>query len=163
MDALREHFEAMGFTDVETFIASGSVVFSSKGVRGLDGKIGSALARALGYSVATFVRTTAEVAAVAVHEPFPKAAVAAAPTFCVGFLSTAPDAVALKRLKALETDADRFHVRGRELWWLSKNRQSEASISGRVLEKALGQSTTLRNVNTIRRMAERYGDRKKIS
>jgi uncharacterized protein (DUF1697 family) len=74
----------------------------------------------------------------------------------VGFLSTVVDAAALKRLKALETNADRFHVRGRELWWLSKNRQSEAAISGRVLEKALGQPTTLRSVNTILRMAARY-------
>jgi uncharacterized protein (DUF1697 family) len=125
-------------------------------VRGLDGKIAAALGKALGYEVRTFVRTVAELAAVAAHEPFPKADVAAAPTFCVGFLSTEIDAAALARLKALETDADLFHVRGRELWWLSKNRQGVAAISGRVLEKAFGQPTTLRNVNTIRRMAERF-------
>ena len=29
MDALRAHFEAAGFTGVETFIASGNVIFSS--------------------------------------------------------------------------------------------------------------------------------------
>jgi uncharacterized protein (DUF1697 family) len=66
-------------------------------------------------------------------------------------------------LQALGTESDTFHVRGRELWWLSKNRQSEAAISGRVLEKALGQPTTLRNVNTIRRMAERYAPTRRSS
>ena len=49
MEALKKHFTAMGFSDVETFIASGNVVFSSKGVKGLDGKIAAALERALGY------------------------------------------------------------------------------------------------------------------
>ena len=30
MDALKRHFERLGFADVETFIASGNVVFSAR-------------------------------------------------------------------------------------------------------------------------------------
>jgi uncharacterized protein (DUF1697 family) len=156
MDALKKHFEAMGLTDVETFIASGNVVFSSRGARGLDGIIAKALEQELGYAVATFVRTVAEAADAAVHAPFAEKDVAACPTYLVGFLSRELDADAEKRLSALATAEDRFHVRGRDFWWLSKNRQSDPAISGRALEKALGQPTTLRNLNTIRRMAERY-------
>lgn len=157
MDVLKRAFERMGFADVETFIASGNVVFSAKAAKGHEAKISRALEQQLAYEVAPFVRTLSELAAVAAHEPFPKADVEAAPTFCVGFLSAKPDAAARKRLKALETDADRFHVRGREFWWLSKNRQGGAAISGRVLEKTLGQPTTLRGVKTILKMAARYG------
>jgi uncharacterized protein (DUF1697 family) len=156
MDELKRLFETMGFTDVETFIASGNVVFTTKNTTGLDGKVAKSLERELGHPVATFVRPCGDLAVLAAHEPFPKAAVAAALSISVGFLATELDADALKRLKALETDADRFHVRGRELWWLSRIPQSEAAISGKVLERALGQPTTLRNVNTVRRMAERY-------
>jgi uncharacterized protein (DUF1697 family) len=163
MEALKKHFTAMGFSEVESFIASGNVVFSSKGERGLDGKIAAALRRAFGYEVGTYVRTVAELADAAAHAPFAEKEVAACPTYLVGFLSKDLDAGAAKRLSALETDADRFHVRGRDFWWLSKHGQNKPAISGRLLEKALGQPTTLRNVNTIRRMAERYGDRKKIS
>ena len=157
MDALKRHFEAMGFTDVETFIASGNVVFTAKSAKGLDGKISKALEGALGHAVATFVRPCGDLAVLAAHEPFPRAAVAAALSLSVGFLATELDPDALKKLKVLETDEDRFHVRGRELWWLSRIPQSEAAISGKVLERALGQPTTLRNVNTVRRMAERFG------
>jgi uncharacterized protein (DUF1697 family) len=156
MEALKRHFETMGFSEVETFIASGNVVFSSKGAKGLDGKIAAALGRALGYEVRTFVRTVAELAEAAAHAPFAEKEVAACPTYLVGFLSKELDAASLARLKALETDADRFHVRGRDFWWLSRRRQSEPAISGRVLEKALGQPTTLRGVNTVLRIAERY-------
>jgi uncharacterized protein (DUF1697 family) len=157
MDVLKRHFEKMGFSDVETFIASGNVVFSTKAAKGLDAKIARVLEQELGYAVATFVRTVAEVAEAAAHAPFAEKDVAACPTYLVGFLSKELDAASLARVKALETDADQFHVRGRDFWWLSKHPQSKPAISGRVLEKALGQPTTLRNVNTIRRMAERYG------
>jgi uncharacterized protein (DUF1697 family) len=161
MDALKKHFEAMGFSGVETFIASGNVVFSSKGVRGLDAKIANALDQELGYAVATFVRTVAEVADAAAHAPFAERDVAACPTYLVGFLSKELDADAEGRLSALATAEDLFHVRGRDFWWLSGHRQNDPAISGRALEKALGQPTTLRNVNTVRRMAERYGPAKK--
>ncbi|MFI5118936.1 MAG: DUF1697 domain-containing protein [Thermoanaerobaculia bacterium] len=163
MDALKKIFASMGFADVESFIASGNVVFSSKGAKGLDGKIATGLGRALGYEVSAFVRTVAEVADAAAHAPFAEKDVAACPTYLVGFLATELDAAARTRLEALETPEERFHVRGRDFWWLSKNRQSDPAISGRVLEKALGQPTTLRNVNTVRRMAERYGEKKKGS
>ena len=48
MDVLKKHFEAMGYSEVDSFIASGNVVFSSKGARGLDAKIAAALEREFG-------------------------------------------------------------------------------------------------------------------
>lgn len=156
MEALKKIFESMGLSDVESFIASGNVVFTSRGVKGLDAKIAAGLEKALGYEVPTFVRTLAEVADAAAHTPFAAKDVAACPTFVVGFLSKDLDAEGVARLQALETDADRFHVRGRDFWWLSKNHQARPAITPRQLEKALGEPTTLRNVNTIRRMAEKY-------
>jgi uncharacterized protein (DUF1697 family) len=156
MDALKKIFEREGYSDVESFIASGNVVFSSKGVKGLDVKIAAALERALGYEVRTFVRTMDEVAAAALHAPFPDRDAARFPTYLVGFLSKNLDAAGVERLSLLSTTDDRFHVRGRDFWWLSKNHQARPAISPRQLEKALGEPTTLRNVNTIRRMAERY-------
>ena len=157
MEVLVKTFESMGFSDVESFIASGNVVFSSKGVKGLDARIAAGLEKSLGYEVRAFVRSIDEVVSDAAHAPFAAKDVAACPTYLVGFLSKELDAEALRRLKAIETPADRFHVRGRDFWWLSRNRQSEPAITGRALEKALGQPTTLRSVNTVRRMAEKFG------
>lgn len=157
MDALRKIFESMGLADVESFIASGNVVFSSKGVKGLDVKIAAGLERALGYEVPTFVRTAGEIADLATQRPFAERDVAAFPTHLVGFLSKNLDAAGVERLSLISSPDDRFHVRGRDFWWLSKHHQARPAITGRQLEKALGQPTTLRNVNTIRRIAERFG------
>ena len=53
MDRLRQIFESLGFSGVETFIASGNVVFetSSNNVKTLERKIENALREALGYEV----------------------------------------------------------------------------------------------------------------
>lgn len=161
MDALKKHFESMGFADVESFIASGNLVSSAKGVKGLDVKIAAGLEKACGFEVPVFVRTIEEVAAAAAHDPFPNRDTARFPTYLVGFLSKNLDAAGVERISSLETAEDRFHVRGRDFWWLSKHHQARPAITGRQLEKALGQPTTLRNVNTIRRLAEKFGGGKK--
>src|SRR4051812_29802226 len=75
MAQLRKEFEALGLKEVETFIASGNVIFTSRAtdLRALERKIEAQLQRALGYEVATFVRTCSEVAALAEYRPFPAA------------------------------------------------------------------------------------------
>lgn len=157
MDALVKILESMGFADVESFIASGNLVFSSKAAKGLDAKIEAALGRACGFEVPVFVRTMDEVAAAAAHDPFPTRDATRFPTYLVGFLSKSLDAAGVGRLSLLSTKEDLFHVRGREFWWLSAYHPARPAITGRQLEKALGQPTTLRNPNTIRRMAEKFG------
>ena len=59
MDYLRSLFESLGFSNVETFIASGNVIFdsTSKSTKALEKKIESYLLKTLGYEVVTlFVR-----------------------------------------------------------------------------------------------------------
>ena len=66
MSQLRDLFEELGFDDVETFIASGNIVFSSKvkDASQLESRIAKHLEASLGYNVDTFVRTAEEVATI---------------------------------------------------------------------------------------------------
>jgi uncharacterized protein (DUF1697 family) len=72
MDFLRHLFESLGFSNVETFIASGNIVFEtkSKNAQALEREIEKGLREALGYAVATFIRTGTELAAIANYKPF---------------------------------------------------------------------------------------------
>ncbi len=157
MDALRAHFEALGFTNVETFIASGNVVFASRAtdLAAIERKIEKGLQSALGYEVKTFVRTEAEVAAVAAHKPFAAAAMKSCAALNVGFLAAALDPVAVKTLMALKTEIDDFHVNGREVYWICMKRQSGSTMNNARFEKLVKASTTFRGVNTIARLVER--------
>ena len=72
MDRLRTAFDGMKLQRVETFIASGNVLFDARidDTDTLEKRIEKALRRELGYDVLTFVRSPAEVAAAAICEPF---------------------------------------------------------------------------------------------
>ena len=154
MGRLRSIFVSLGFENVETFIASGNVLFDLPGRQGaaLDKRIERALRDELGYEVATFLRTPAELAAVAGHPAFPAPHLAQAGAFNVAFLSAPLDAPGRKKLAALTSDLDEFHTHGREVYWLCRTRQSDSSFSNAVLEKTLGRPSTIRGMNTVRRL-----------
>src|SRR6185295_19134238 len=109
MDRLRALFEELDLTQVDTFIASGNVLFNSSSRSGsaLERKIEKHLRAKLGYEVATFVRTAAEVQRVAAYEPF-SAAVMARPYhgLYVSFLRDAPSAAAQRAVEALSGPND---------------------------------------------------------
>jgi uncharacterized protein (DUF1697 family) len=156
MDRLRALFEDLGFSDVETFIASGNVLFGSPGTAGpaLERKIEKHLRASLGYEVATFVRTVSEVQQVARHEPF-SAAVMGKPyhALYISFLREAPAAAARRAVEALRSADHDLHVQGRELYWLSRAPFGESKISAALFERLLGMPATMRNVTSVRKLA----------
>ncbi|HEX8651850.1 MAG TPA: DUF1697 domain-containing protein [Pyrinomonadaceae bacterium] len=158
MDRLRQLFESLGFTKVETFIASGNVVFEARSAnaQNLERKIEKRLLEALGYEVATFIRTDAELAAIASYVPFRQSELDGAVALNIGFLAYPLDDQSKQKLMTLRTDIDDFHVHEREIYWLCRRKQSDSTISNNVLQKALGRPSTFRGVNTIRKMAAKY-------
>jgi uncharacterized protein (DUF1697 family) len=122
-----------------------------------EGAIEKMLKAALGFEVTTFVRTGAELLALAAHDAFTPSAVARAARFNVAFLAKPLDAKGERALMALKTRVEDLHVHGREIYWLSQVMQSESEISNAVFEKTLRQRSTVRGISTVRKMAERYG------
>jgi uncharacterized protein (DUF1697 family) len=158
MEVLRQVFTALGFACVETFIASGNVVFETLENDGaaLEQRIAERLHEELGYDVATFVRTAAELADIAGYQPFSAPALEGARTLNIGFTSTPLDGGAEQKLQALRTDIDEFRVHGREVYWLCRTRQSESTFSNAVLEKTLGRPSTLRGASSVAKMAAKW-------
>lgn len=163
MDQLRQLFESLGFSGVETFIASGNVVFdtASKNAKALEKRIETRLHEALGYEVVTFLRTEAELAEMASYQPFGQPDLEAAVALNVVFLGDRLNQASTQKLMALKSDMDDFNVNGREIYWLSRTRQSDSPISNAVLTKVLGIQSTIRGVNTVKRMAAKYSAPKK--
>ena len=158
MDALRRLFEELGLARVETFIASGNVVFESRSSNeaALIRRIEKQLAAGLGFEVDTFLRSDREVAEIALRRPFEAAEHARARAFCVGFLTAPPNATARAALSRLESAHDRFHVNGREVYWLCRTRQGESDFSNALFEKRCGVRATFRSMTTLAKLAARY-------
>ena len=158
MNKLRQLFESLAFSNVETFIASGNVVFEtvSNDVKALERRIENVLREALGYEVATFIRTDAELRDIANYKPFRQPEIDGAVALNVAFLADGLDAKSKQKLMALRTDINDFRVRGREIYWLCRKKQSESIFSNAVLEKALGRRSTMRGANTVKKLAAKY-------
>jgi uncharacterized protein (DUF1697 family) len=148
MPELKTLFENIGFTNVATFIASGNVIFEAKNAT--SAKIEAALEKALGYEVRTFLRTLAELARIGETAD-------SGGTMYIGFFAKPADVEAKRKVKALSTPVDEVRVDGTELYWLCRAQSfSDATITGARIEKTLGQPLTIRNINTVRKIAAKY-------
>ncbi len=154
-DRLRALFEGMGFADVKTLIASGNVVFESRSRTSstIEKQIEQHLKHALGYEVATFVRSGEDIVAVANHEPFSRSELTApGHSLYVAFVRSAPARACAAALLSRRSNFDDFRIRGREVYWLCRGRFSESPTSSTDLERVLRCAATVRNVTTVRKL-----------
>ena len=113
--------------------------------------------KALGYAVATFLRTPDELASIVQHVPFSAEEMAATGhTVHVGFLRGAPTAVLTTHLLGLATIVDAFGVGTREMYWLSRGRTTDSLVKWPQVEKALTLDVTMRNLTTVRKLTVKY-------
>jgi uncharacterized protein (DUF1697 family) len=156
---LEAEFEQLGFAEIATFRASGNVFFAvaEREARAkLSGRIEAGLLGGLGYDVPVYLRSAAEVAAIAAREPFPAEDVAASKgKLQVTMLLRKPTAAARKRVLALSGDQDRLAIEGTELFWLPSGGISETDLDLKAIEVALGPGTQ-RTMGTIEQIAARY-------
>jgi uncharacterized protein (DUF1697 family) len=156
-DALRAPFEALGFADVSTFLASGNVIFTaSVGVEPaeIESRVESALEKALGYAVETFVRTPRALAAIAAFRPFADLDLdTPGHSLHVGFLKTPLGDAEASALLGSRTPVDDFSLNGREIYWLCRGKVTASLVSWPVVTRLLKAPTTFRNVTTLRRLA----------
>jgi uncharacterized protein (DUF1697 family) len=154
MEQLRTAFEAIRLTGVSTFIASGNVIFESgRAVELVETAIEKKLKSTLGYEVATMVRSGPDLAAILRHVEHEELGPAPGITLYVGFLKTAPTPEIVTAVAALSNEVDVLRVRGRELYWRCNKSFAESTVAGPRLGKVLKVPTTVRNFNTVRRLA----------
>lgn len=158
MQVLRELFQSLGFSNVETVIASGNVVFESPEGAGrrLEQEIERLLKHALGFQVATFLRTAAELTTVVRQQPFDLTELGPDTVVYVIFLRNKPTVTLSKAVRALNTDNDQARVGKREVYWLRRKRSEDSEEFGARLGKVVGTETTMRNMTTVRKIVDKY-------
>lgn len=150
MSDLETICEVAGYTNVETYIASGNVVFTSKdAAKKVQARLETDLQAYAGKPVGVLLRTAAEMAAVLAANPFPKAS----PTFTVAiFLDAAPPADTLKGVTGQADEEIRLGKRELYVHYPSGQGRSKLKIPA----AAAG---TARNINTVAKLAEMAASR----
>ena len=155
MPALRELCENLGHTSVTTYIQSGNVVFvsSDRSAAAVGSALAEAIADAFGHEIAVLVRTPKQLDAVLEHNPFlgqgadPK-------ELHVAFLADKPGAARVKELDPDRSPGDEFAVRGKEVYLRYPNGMGRSKLTNDYLERRLGTTSTVRNWNTVNKLAE---------
>lgn len=158
---LQRHFERLGLVDVACFRASGNIVFGAgkAGEEELRVRIEAGLAEGLGYEVPVFLRSAAELRAIAAHEPFdPDLVESSAGKLQVSILLRKPKAAVRREVLAMSTDADRLAIEGRELYWLPSGGMLDSPLDLDALDALLDLSTR-RTKGTIDRIAAKIESR----
>ncbi len=109
------------------------------------------------YDVATFIRSARELKVITGLEPFPGATDRPKVSVHVMFLREPPSRTVKPRLAELETAHDRLRLEGRELYWLRRGSLLESAFQPNEIARSLGQvDHTMRNMNTVRRLAAKF-------
>ncbi len=144
MADLRELFEALGHTDVQTYIQSGNVVFTTKDGAPMRVKkaLEQAIEREFRFAVAVILRAPRELASVVQRNPFGTDAY-------VTFLDIPPEKQRVATLDPTKFAPDEFQVDGREIYVRCPNGYGRTKINNTYFERQLATKATTRNWKTI--------------
>lgn len=152
-DELVAVFTKLSFEHVDTFLASGNVLFEPTPASGAadEAAIADALEAALGYGVPTTVRTGAEIVDLAEAEPFTDDELAAGGKPQIMLLFDQPTTRDQARVTAMASDDDRLVFGDRALHWLPAGGILDSELDLTEIGRVVG-TTTVRTANTIRRL-----------
>ena len=142
-------FTSMGFENAASFRASGNVVFDAPR-KPAESRIETGLEEALGYEVAVFLRSPAEMETLAALEPFEPGA-----KFHFMFLKELPSNRVQDEVRALSTQDDRLAFAERELCWRPRGRMLESGLDLNRVGKLIGLNT-MRTSGTVQQIAAKY-------
>ncbi len=158
METLRGMFESMGFTNVETYIQSGNVIFESrrKNITSLRSKIETHLKNSLGYEVGVSIVSAADLAAMVEEEPFKRVEADQDVMLFVTFLSSEPPAAPKLPLTSEKENVEVIALQGRAAFIVSRRKKNGMfGFPNNFIEKQLGVSGTTRNWTTVKKLMDR--------
>jgi uncharacterized protein (DUF1697 family) len=151
MADLKELFTALEAEDVETYLRSGNVVFSSTASPArLATGIEERIRRDFDLDITVLVRTAADLQRIVAANPF----AGDLANLHVTFLAEAPKRALVGRIDAERFAPDEFRVVRGEVYLRCPNGYGRSKLSNAFFEKRLGVAATTRNWKTVTKLAD---------
>jgi uncharacterized protein (DUF1697 family) len=155
MERLCEVWKELGFADTKTYIQSGNVLFKAKGTSaGMSSRIEKRLAGEVRLPVTAIIRTPEEMRKILLGNPFLKEVGIDLKKLYVAFLGEQAPGDGEERLAAIDAGADRFRIRGKDVYLYCPGGYGGTKLSNMAIEKRLGIKATTRNWNTVNKLVE---------
>ena len=151
MVELKGLYEALGFTNVRTYVQSGNVLFDSHepDANKLAGLIEARLEQYFISRVPVFIRTPEEFQRIITANPFFSGRLEDPSKLHVTFLYNPPSEVEINGLSAPETGGDEYLLGNQEIYLFCPNGYGRTKLSNSFFERKLNQPATTRNWNTV--------------
>lgn len=162
MEELRQMFEALGFTNVTSYINSGNIAFdigssgnkaSLKSQKEIAERIEAAIEKSFGLVIQTMVRTQADIRRAFELDPF-SGRYESHKEMHLLFLKQEMDEEKQAELLGKQTDNERFLINGREIYCHLKLGVADSLLGKGFIEKKLKTPVTARNWRTVQKLAE---------
>jgi uncharacterized protein (DUF1697 family) len=146
MSELKSLFEEMGFQDVETYIQSGNVVFSSKkkSCEKLEAKISSGIKSRFNFDVHIIVINPEDIEYVLKNNPFIKKRKDAERLY-VTFLAKMPSNDTIKKMLTIDYSPEEYFIDGKIIYLFAPNGYGKAKLNNNFFENKLKVCGTTRN------------------
>lgn len=158
MENLKQIFSSMKFSNVQTLLQSGNVLFESeeKNEKILCDKIEAQLQKSLDFEVEIFLRTISEIENLLKKNPFKNKKLKPTEYIYITFLSCAPEKKLKDLLIASSNKLDSFNAIEREVFVFHlKDEKVKNVFSNNFVEKILKTSATTRNIQTLQKIVEK--------
>ncbi|MBK9040983.1 MAG: DUF1697 domain-containing protein [Bdellovibrionales bacterium] len=152
MNDLKKCFEALNFSNVKTYIASGNVIFSANKIKNdvLIKTIEEALRKTFGYKAIIVLRTQAEIEATV--DGFPKIFKNITWKHNVIFLGKDIDSKSILKSLSLKDDIETITYKKGVIYWSAQMKNITKSNMLKLSSKPEYQRMTVRNQNTTRKI-----------
>ena len=155
MTELKELYETLNFTNVTTYIQSGNIVFCSneKDVKKIQKLIEQKIEEIYKFFVPTLVLTENELNKIISKLPFEISEIDTS-KFCFVFLDSSPKKSLVDSIIHLNTDAEKFIVRGDVIYFYCMIGFGKTKLTNNFFEKKLKVTATTRNWKTTNKLNE---------
>jgi|SRR5215472_782708 uncharacterized protein (DUF1697 family) len=155
MDVLKGVCESLKFTNVQTLVQSGNVVFKTKETDELlvARKLEKAIEKKFGFTCDVVVRSAADLKSVIQRTPFAKRDLHPGKILVV-FLRSDPTTEAREKASQIKAAPEELYLDGREFYMYFPNGMARPQLNWGSVEKALKTPATGRNWNTVTKLLE---------
>ena len=156
MDDLKKAFEKSGFSEVETYIQSGNVIFISekKTMSELEGLIKAAIKSKFDFDVGILVLELDELQEIIRKNPFGKDKLRAGEKIYFTILSEKPSKDKIAELHKTKSPVDDFEIINKTVYVFCRKGYTKSPFNNNSVEKVLRVNGTTRNLETMKKLVE---------
>lgn len=150
---LREALAKEGYEDIQTYIQSGNVVFSSTkdDVPLIEHSISTLIKNSFSHDVPVMVRTAQEFQELVDRNPFIQDS--EIEQLHVAFLQSPPQPERVAGLETLQSHGDSLHIHSKDIFIRCKGAYRDSKIANPSIERKLKQEATTRNWKTVLKLS----------